>query len=314
MRKTIRSSLTAFVALLMVASMATPLAAAQEKPVLTASIETPPLVKPEVESKDFDVTFDYKLPQSAYSTAGFTKSYTAVTVDHDCGTGITITGNSVVLISVDPSGGPSADFTETETYSISATNDAPGLKQIDCTLTAQAGAVQGQTVPASDPINERYKATVGYYDSMSVDVAAPIQRAAPDREVSFTLSISNFGNANSRLVFSIPEGGAPVQRAEEWKYVLPNAQVVETAIGGGNNVKDVTFTITTPARTGWNNILDGYTIQIAPQAESDSDVKGTPLTASLLIRVRGVYVPGFEAIAMLGGLLGAVAAVRRRNQ
>lgn len=303
----------ALVSVLVVAALAAPLTAAQAAPELEAVIEKPDQIKPEVGGEEFDITFTYVLDSPGYNIAGNYKGFVPVTVSHNCAQGVQIEGPAKFSISVDGQQTQGNTHTHTVKYYASATREAKGLTNLQCTLTAQGGALQQTTVPPTPTLTQPYFVTVGYYDSLSVNVQNPIQRAAPQREISFTLSISNFGNADTRVLFSIPEGEGPNKEKHDWNHVLPTAQVIPTAVGGANNVLDTTFTVTTPAKTGWNNILDGYTIQMSPQAEIDSSAKGTPITATVLVRVRGVYVPGFEAVAVIGGLLGAVALVRSRR-
>lgn len=303
----------ALVAFAVVASLASPLAAAQQP---TLSIPNPSVgsnITPEVGAEDLDITFNYDLPSQGFNLAGAYQSFVPISTTFSCDQGISVEGPATVIVPIDSQQTTGGRHSHTEPFRISATKDAKGLTRSECTITAQAQAIQDLAVPESNQVNQKFQVTVDYYDSLSVNIPTPIQRAAPQREISFTLSITNFGNADTRLLFSIPEGGAPNEERYDWNSVLPTAQVVGTAIGGGNNVLDTTFTVSTPARTGWNNILDGYTIQISPQADILSSAKGTPVTASVLVRVRGVYVPGFEAVAMIGALLGGAVAIRRRG-
>ncbi len=313
MRTTIRSTTVALVAAFMAASLLAPLGSAQ-----TLTIEGPGSVKgiePGLGGTPFEVEFIYNFQNEGTSIGQAEQSFVQVTIsDKSCSNNqFIITGPGAVIIDLAQS--PETRSTKTIEYAIEATRDAPGLTPTGCSITGSAEAVNTAAAnTATTPYTYDFTAVADYYGAMTVSLATPIQTAAPYKDVPFSLTLTNFGNANTRVVFVIVDKDLDRPSGERWSEILPTDVVVGSAAKGAENTATATFQVSTPYKTGWNNVVGNYKLTMTTQALDDPSSMGNTMTANLIVRVRGVYVPGFEALAMVGSLLGAIAIVRRRNQ
>jgi hypothetical protein len=136
-----------------------------------------------------------------------------------------------------------------------------------------------------------------------------LKQAGPQKQVPFELEVTNFGNARTQYLFEITNspGG-------KWNALPPEVMLLDSPNSGqGTPTNTATFTVATPFKNGWNNAEGAYTITIKPSAADDPEKVGNPLTANVLVRVRGVYVPGVEPFVMVAAVLGAALVLRARK-
>lgn len=311
MRNTLRSFAVAVTVLFVGSLLLAPAGSAQ-----TLTIDGPPSVdgiRPGLGGVDFNLDFNYIFDNAAATVGQLEKGFVQVGVTTSCTNNqFLITGPGAVLITLEQA--PTITSTAKAGYSVSATRNAPGLQEVRCTVTGTGEALNTAVVnPATNTYTHAFNALADFYGAMSVSLSTPIQKAGPQKELPFNLEFNNFGNANTRVKFAIAND-ADRPSGDRWRHVLPTDLIIGSAALGGDNTGAATFQVSTPYKTGWNNVVGNYLLTMNTEALDDSTQKGNTMTASILVRVRGVYVPGFEVVALVGGLLGAVVMTRRREE
>ncbi len=196
------------------------------------------------------------------------------------------------------------------TVSVTISKDAPGLKKILCHINAHADAVivQNAAGPA-DAQPADFKVSSAFFPLIQAKVANKVDEAGPQKTIPFNIELTNFGNAQTKIRFQLA-----TTDYGKWNPVLPDTLTLDSPSSGGGTTKDTaSFQVATPFHNGWNNEEKSFQITMTPIATQDETQTGTPIDATVLARVRGIYVPGFESVAMLGALLGAVFVARTRN-
>lgn len=312
MQKSTRSVAIGMISLMLAALMLAPLGSAQLVTFPNTSKDVDG-IRPGLAGEELTVNFLYDFESPLLSAGTLEKQSAVIGVTTDCDhSQVFVTGPSIVTVPFNTPGTQTNQVAEK--FSVSATVTAPGLTPVPCEIVATPRA--HNTVPVNaggESSTHQFNAVVDYYGAMSVNLASTIVGAAPYKDVPFNLEFTNFGNANTRITFHL-EGENDVPDGERWQHVLPTDLIVGATPAGGDNTGTATFQVSTPYKTGWNNVAGTYLITMRTVALEDPESTGNTMTASLLIRVRGVYVPGFEAVAVAGSLLGAVMIVRRRGQ
>lgn len=169
----------------------------------------------------------------------------------------------------------------------------------------------------------RVNILVGYnpFTEISLTLANPIARTAPDRELAFPIKVVNWGNAPTTVTLGITndENG--------WEYIVSPQQIkVEAKKSGDASYPEQTvmFTVTSPHGTGvsYHNNWQGFTVegsartdaqyytlqggQWAPSQQDKEKITIFTTYATVLAKNKGFYVPGFDVI-LLVGVLGALA-------
>jgi hypothetical protein len=303
-----RSMILVGVALAIAALMLLPAATAQVPASTISNIKinapTSP-IKPAIENPAFTVTFDYNLNNQAQSTNAGATPNVQVNLVPQCTNGVVITGAPSVIVALAPAQ-PKASGTAN--FQISIPRTAPGLTPISCTMKISAPAPNPTIGPAAEQ-TVGFTVTADYYSVNQVQLSSKLKQSTPQKQVPFELEITNFGNARTQYTFELT--GDP---GGKWQQILPEVLLVESPnTGQGSPVATTTFTVATPYKNGWNNIEGSYQLTIKPSAADDPTKAGNPLTANMLVRVRGVYVPGLEPMVMLGALLGSALLLRLRK-
>ncbi|MEK6975019.1 MAG: hypothetical protein AABY18_01590 [Candidatus Thermoplasmatota archaeon] len=293
---------TAGVAFLALAVLAP--AAAAQAPTFSFSIDGLPTQPVTPIEQTVNVEFNYK-----YSTkmqlqgAGGLVGNAQVTFDVQCPQDkILVSGGTTQIISVEV--GTSNDYTGTVTIQLQVLREAPGLAPIQCTVSGGVGQVVATAVPASNPESKSFALTPDYLPYIEASASSKLRQGGPQKQIPFAIDVSNFGNAATKVVFSIessPKGS--------WQGLLPDPALLD-APGGSQQTKQVVFNVATPYKNGWNNDEGGFTITVTPEYQYNSEKKGSPQQVTVLARVRGVYVPSIEPMVMVAAILGSALILR----
>ncbi len=164
---------------------------------------------------------------------------------------------------------------------------------------------------------------VGYnpFTEVTLALTNPIARTAPDRELTFPIKVINWGNAPTTVTLTI------TNEVKGWQYIVSPQQIkVEAKKPGDTSYPEQTvmLTVTSPHGTAisYHNKWQGFTIQGVARSDAKyytlQGGQWTPTTqekekityfnayATVLAKNKGFYVPGFDAILMIG-VLGALA-------
>lgn len=307
--KTSRSTVLVGIALAATALLLMPAVSAQGVP--NSSITEPKInaptqpIKPAIENPSFTTTFKFTLPSSAQTAQQATPTV-IVNVVPNCSNGVVVSGATQTVVTLTPNQPSSSG---SATFQITVPRTAPGLTPIGCTMRIGS---PGQP-PAIAPAPEQtipFTVTADYYSVNQVKLTTKLKQSGPQKQVPFDLEITNFGNARTQYTFELsnkPTSG-------KWNAILPEVLLVDSPNSGqGSSVSTATFTVATPFKNGWNNLEGAYQLTIKPSAADDPSKAGNPLTANMLVRVRGVYVPGLEPMVLLGAVLGSALLLRLRK-
>jgi hypothetical protein len=302
----------ASLAVLVAASMLVPTVAAQGATSL--SLGTPelsssaPLV-PDTGIMTVDIPWTYTISTvGLFATGAVTTSTTLLWEDPTCDrNGVLITGalaETIVLSS--GATAPESSYTGTSTFTITATQDAPGETQIKCTFQAKVAAVVGTQVPETETATTTTPMVVEFLGLLSANVGGTIKQAGPQKQINYQVELTNLGNARTNVNFALS-----AEASGGWKPVAPTQIVLESTQQGGSEIsKNVLFTVSTPFKNGWNNKEDTFQLVITPASTKDPEKVGTAVTVNVLARVRGVYVPSLEPMVLVAAVLGSALLVR----
>ena len=301
-----RSTVLVGIALASVFLMLVPAATAQVPPSQITQIKvnapTNP-IKPAVETPSMTVTFTF-VPATAAQSANQAIPNIPVNVVPQCQAGVIVGGATQTVVTLAPGG---ANAPGTANFQLSVPRTAPGLAPISCNVkidspgTNTVGAAPSQTVG--------FVVTAGYYSANQVKLSTKLKQSGPQKQVPFEMEITNFGNARTQYTFELAN-----KPTGKWNAILPEVLLVDSAnSGAGASKTTTTFTVATPFKNGWNNIEGAYQLTIKPSAVDDPSQTGNPMTANMLVRVRGVYVPGLEPAVMLAAMLGSALVLRLRK-
>lgn len=301
-----RSMLLATGAVALALLILAPVASAQATAKLQVAVKAPTvLIKPQIENPSFAVDYQYTFDNPAFAPSGVATSNVVIEFPFQCTNGVIITGPQSV---VKPIASPNSPTTGTANFQVSIPRTAPGLQNLQCTLKAKAQTLN-QATPATSESVVPFTVTADYYSVNQVKLTSKLKQSGPQKQVPFDMEITNFGNARTQYTFEL--GNQP---GGKWQQILPEVLLLDSPNSGqGSPTNTAVFTVATPYKNGWNNIQGSYQIVVKPSAADDPTKTGNPLTANMLVRVRGVYVPGLEPTIMLGALLGSALLLRLRK-
>jgi hypothetical protein len=262
-------------------------------------------IKPDVEVKQFTVTATYSFGSPAQSGVVATNANIVVQLTFSgCPPGVTIGGQPSILVPLQ-AGQTSAKGSTT--FTISASRDVPGLKPLNCKLAGVAKEVANNAaVPAANSGEQAIAFTVGYFPLVQAKVASKVQEAGPQKQIPFSIDLENKGNAQTRITFTL-QG----EDHGNWNPLVPEALVLDSFADPSGKTTDTTvFSIATPFHNGWNNEEKAFQLVMTPVAAGDPTQPGNILTANVLARVRGIYVPGPEPFLLVAAVLGAALLAR----
>lgn len=182
---------------------------------------------------------------------------------------------------------------------VSATADAPAFTQGPIELQADAaanGALVSQTTKNQISIN------ADFFSIIEATTPQNIQKAKPQQQVIFPITVTNFGNAQTKVEF-ITES-----QPDKWQTSPPAPiQLASRQAGGTQNAKTANYNVQTPYSNGYLNVVGAITIRLKSNYALDPKVIGDSTIISTLTTTKGFYVPGPEpALALLAVGLVAV--------
>jgi uncharacterized repeat protein (TIGR01451 family)/uncharacterized protein (TIGR03382 family) len=198
------------------------------------------------------------------------------------------------------------DIQHTARFTASATRGATAFQPTLITFNME---LQGGEI--GEPLNATgtQSVEVEYYSAMALNLINSIVRASSGETVTFELVLTNFGNAATTAQFTLQE---PV--ATGLQVVLPEPIQIAMSTNESPSVATAIITVKLPeGELGWNNELFAIEVAVATWATEDETAKGTDLSASLLIRNRGVQSTPAPTAIMVPLALAAVALVSRRR-
>ncbi|MGB1698116.1 MAG: hypothetical protein ACPHK8_06925 [Thermoplasmatota archaeon] len=310
-----RTALFAVLAIFVAAAVLVPTASAQATQ-LELKVATPnsKLVTGGTPGKA-TLTLTYTGSNSAQAVSTVAQNSLPVALTNSCNDQfVNVVGPSSAVIPLNPQDQLSTGFggTTTVDLTISASPGAKGLTDITCTSTASAGALPGlANAPTTSPL--QWIVTVDYLSILSVKVDGQIAESGPQKTTQFPITVRNLGNAQSNIYFETttrPED-------ERWVDGVPDKIVLNADWAADGQVDTVQYSIISTYKTGWNNVQGKFTVTIRPEATSGAVngvlPTGSAVTANMIVKVKGVFVPGFEPLAMVAAVVGS-ALIARRSQ
>ena len=203
---------------------------------------------------------------------------------------------------------PSQNFQSSRpiTVTVTASDAAPAFQadqiEITATTTSTPGgkAVSGK---GNVPI------TADYFSIIDVQLAEAIKVERPQSVVSFPVKISNYGNANTKVTFTIGDG-----TSQNLQVPVPNPVTLQSKQAGGNQISaDIPLNIQTPYKNGYMNEVGIVNYKITSAYALDPKIKGDESSVSVLVTTRGFYVPGPSPILFVGLVAAAALLLRRES-
>ncbi|HHH78173.1 MAG TPA: hypothetical protein ENL18_03055 [Thermoplasmatales archaeon] len=170
---------------------------------------------------------------------------------------------------------------------------------------------------------------VNPYTQITLEIAKPIERTAPDRELTFPITVKNWGNAQTTVTLSLTDDPG------SWKYIINPQQIILPAKkpGDTNPTEQVaSLTLTSPHGTviSYHNAWQGIAIQAVARTDgkyyilqgdhfevSQQDKEKVTIFngyATMLAKNKGFYVPGFDSILLIGALVAIAMVMRKKKQ
>lgn len=246
-------------------------------------------IRPDIDQVPVDVTWSLSCEPGGTDMATTEESALRfdVTVPH----GIVANGETTVVVPPpDCSGAPS---TGTATFTLGATSQAPGLQPL--TVLVAGNVTIDTTLPTSLADSTSTGFEVAYVGLVQATLHGSIQQGTPGTTSDFAVTLTNVGNAPSRMVLA----------TDDDPFTMPDAPVVAPG-----QTANVTVSYRHPDSTGYDNSEATGRITVTPVAEANGE-EGTPVMMNMLARTRSdVLAPGpgpWLAIALV-----ATACVARR--
>jgi hypothetical protein len=277
----------------------------------TVSVETPTgKLKPITQTMQLKVTVKYTWDVNMVGTQYMSPTKVAVTAQamDSAANWCTVTvAPAEVYFSVGTPAGTSPGGEGTDTscvLTIYFSGEAPAsqLAKIQVSAVAEAnGALKTSDGKTFVTVQS------DYYSIIQATVPQPLQKGAPYQQITYPVTVTNLGNGKTKLFFdakNVPTG---------WQVTLPPPIILEARQQGGTLTKQtVNVIIFTPYKFGYQTNVGSIKIDITSQYADDSTVKGDTTSINSMTLSKGFYVPGFDAIFMIGAI-GFVALFFRRK-
>lgn len=189
---------------------------------------------------------------------------------------------------------------------ISATQDAPAFTNGIIEVTASAAA-NGNLVAKTGTVQVPIQAD--FFSIIEVTTPSTIQKAKPQAQVLFPLTVTNFGNAQTKVEF------IPDSVPDKWQVVIPAPITLNARQAGqAQNTKTVNLNVQTPFQNGYMNVVGAITVRLRSTYALDPKVIGDSTLISTLTTTKGFYVPGPEPILALAGIAAVALALNQRDE
>lgn len=206
-----------------------------------------------------------------------------------------------------PSGSQPVTRTLSSFLLISATQDAPAFTGGNIEVQAQAqpnGNLLGSQGTVQIPIQ------ADFFSIIEATTPSAIQKAKPQAQVSYPITVTNFGNALTKVEFLFDEGAIP----DKWQVTPPSPITLQSRQQGQQqNTKTVNLLVQTPFQNGYMNVVGAITTRLKSTYALDPKVVGDSTIVSTLTTTKGFYVPGPEPVLALMALGAVALALSRRD-
>jgi hypothetical protein len=190
---------------------------------------------------------------------------------------------------------------------ITLNRNAPAFQ--DTKITVEAEASEGTCVTAAEGDGEQ-TIKAGFYEQYSARFERLVWPAGQNSQIQIPTTIENFGNGAITVFLNNPQNGEADRGARGLVVTPPSGQVIVESDkqGGSRTTVTVNVEVQTPFKNGYENRRDAIAVQVTGTSTDQRDI-----TLNAVVQTQGVYVPGFEAAALLTALLGvAMLQMRRR--
>ena len=202
----------------------------------------------------------------------------------------------------------STEFMKAETSVVVAPHDDAPAEGFKLSLKAETDPLLNNHVPSRDAYLD-IVFQPGYYPLIDVQTENPSRVVGPQDTATFIIKITNHGNKQTLVTARI------VDYPEGWAPLLPQSQIIIPSRSEGNNVGEMSFSITPPYGFGWHNELETITLEFTPEFSppqpGQSAFVGTPVPFQVTMRSRGFSTPGFEGLVVFAALIVVVLAVKK---
>ena len=205
------------------------------------------------------------------------------------------------------------------TLTVSVSREAPAFRDDEYALKATLAvppSTNGCSVAAGPAATAKASVKNDYLPLTTVEPGVYFQKAGQNKKVVFPIKIQNIGNGPSRVRLEIIPLGK-----NRLDSVIPPAELrLESRAQKGSAAlfkADTRIEAQTPHSNGYTNSIYSFQAKFLTSYDGSGENTQTDETAvTLSVQVQGVYVPGFDSVAMLGALslaLAGVGFVRRRQ-
>lgn len=213
---------------------------------------------------------------------------------------------STVFANVLGSPGQSVTVQIPTTILVSTTADAPAFTPAEIKLTATSlpsGDIAGATTTETTLVE------ADFFSIIDAAAATTIQIARPQTQVAYPITVTNFGNADTKVFFEI------ASKPEGWQVQEPIPITLEAKQQGGKQTtQTVNLNILTPYHNGYLNEVGAITMKITSNYALDSKQKGDTTQVSVLTTVKGFYVPGPGSMLVVLAIAGLAMLVGRARR
>jgi hypothetical protein len=271
------------------------------------TVEAPKALRVDVETITITVPWKYTFTSAALSPQNAVFSTATLIWDEPTcdGRGVVITGALSQTFALPAQA--SAEVKGTSKFNVKVTDQAPGETAVICTFQGKVGPVGA--LPQTPTSRTTVPITAAYYGLISANVPVTIAQAGPQKQITYTLEVTNLGNSESLINVALVEKPADDER---WQPVTPTQVTLTSPNKGGTaNTAAINFLVSTPYKNGWNNKEGTFQLEIQPISVKDPEQKGNTIKVNVLARVRGIYVPGPEPALMMLAAVGAAVVARQ---
>lgn len=193
-------------------------------------------------------------------------------------------------------------------FVFSASGDAPAIRPTTVNVDFVVTAADAGQVDTTDT-RVSFTVTADYYSIIGLQLPSPFLRVSPTDTATFPLEITNSGNGETLIVFEVTRVGN-----DKWQVPTPSQTSIQaTQTGAESNVKTVNIQVTSTLGTQYYNDIGVVEVKLSPFFAPQPDKQGVETFVSFLAHFQGVYVPGFEAVAVFGALGAAGVLARSRR-
>lgn len=166
--------------------------------------------------------------------------------------------------------------TRAATLTVTASDQAPAFTPSPIVVEATAGpADRAETAAASAALSAKY------FPVIDVQLAESIATVAPGESHTFVVKVSNFGNANTRVVTTI------LDVTPGLTVTPPEAVVLQSKQAGGNEISaDIAFVVRTDPEGGFVNRVGLINARIVAAYATDDTQGSDESSVSFLVTTR----------------------------